>query len=128
MKKYLFLLMLIPHFFVGNAFMDKYDPIERILETENAEFIIRRLHNPVEISNNNINNTYTKDQGSQILRKFFLQNPITELKIEARGSNEENSYYNILYKSTGKTFKMFLLFKLEKGISTIREVKISEIN
>lgn len=114
-------------YFFSCSYMDKYDTIEKILEVENSEAFIRRLNDPVLLTVNEVNNTYTKAQASQILKKFFKTYPISEYKIEAKGNSEDNTYYNILYISGTKNFKMYLLFKNENGRSTIREVKISKL-
>lgn len=125
MKKiiqFLFITLLLS----GLVSNDKYDPIEKTLNLENAEDLIKRLNDPLTMTVNDYNRVYTKDQASSILRKFFATNPVTEYKVEAKGNNESNSYFNITYVSGRNTFKLYILFRVENGKSTIREVKISK--
>ena len=53
----------------------------------------------------------TSTQAKYILEKFFIENPISELKVLHRGLNHLSTYLVINYETKSECFKIYLLLK-----------------
>lgn len=82
----------------------------------------------VDITINNSTSTYSRTQGEQVLRDFFVRNPVRSFDIDYSGaSTSSNSSFTIgtLQTANGK-FKVYLSLRPANGNYVLKEVRIEK--
>jgi len=71
---------------------------------------------------------YSKKQGEQIVKMFFVNNPVDDFTIDHTGNSNNGSTYLIgSYKSTSqKKFRVYLLIKNKNNIDLIQQLQIEQ--
>jgi hypothetical protein len=71
--------------------------------------------------------TYSKTQATQILKDFFIKNPVKSVKITRQGSSTDGSQFSIgeMQAGTG-TFRIYYLLKKVDGKFMIQQLQIQK--
>ncbi|MCK5839982.1 MAG: DUF4783 domain-containing protein [Bacteroidales bacterium] len=85
------------------------------------------FNNTVDISLPNNEGTYSKNQAQLIIKDFFSKTPPDSFEIDHEGSSNNGSLYLIgSYKSTNKTYRVYILIKKISGKYLIQQLQFED--
>jgi len=130
---YPFLTVLILFLFASPSFADGPEETARLvtaaIQTGNAGELSKYLNTMVDLSVPGYDDTYSRNQASQILREFFSRYPVKSFKINKEGSSNDGSRYSIGELQTGQTnYRVYFLIKPVAGQNLVQQLQIQEKN
>ncbi len=83
-------------------------------KTNNTDKLIGLLSNPVEINLPSEDNTYSKVQASEVLRKFMKANPSKTFTVKQSGKASGGNEFTIgiLTTTSGTSYQVYLFFSV----------------
>jgi len=73
--------------------------------------------------------TYSKTQAMQILKDFFIKNPVKSVKVTRQGSSTDGSHFAIGEMKAGtNTYRIYYLLKIVSGKFLIHQLQIQKEN
>jgi hypothetical protein len=114
-----------------SSFTDTQDDISKLvaegLRTGNASAVSKYFNPMVDLSLPGSDETYSKTQASQVLKKFFVQNPVKGFKISKQGSSADGSTYCIGTLDAGRnSYRVYYLIKPVVGKNLVQQLQIQE--
>jgi len=108
------------------------DPNKQIvaaLVEGNATALSVYLNAMVDLGISGDEDTYSKTQATQILKDFFIKNPVKSFIISRQGSSPDGSLFSIgEMKAGSNTFRIYYLLKKVSGKFLIQQLQIQKEN
>jgi hypothetical protein len=97
------------------------------LTAGNATILSDFFNSMVDLGITGNEDTYSKTQATQILKDFFIKNPVKSVKITRQGSSTDGSQFSIgeMQTSTG-TYRIYYLLKKVSGKFLIQQLQIQK--
>lgn len=131
MKKIISILFVFLLGFSNTRVMAEFPPagiIESVaaaFRTGNSKELARYFSSSVEITLPEKDGTFSKVQAEMVMKDFFTKNPPASFSINQQGSSSGGSQFMIgSYKSSGKVFRTYVLFKPVSGQLFIQQIEI----
>ncbi len=97
------------------------------LGTGNASEVSKYFNAMVDLSLPGSDETYSKTQAGQVLKEFFVQNPVKSFKISKQGSSADGSTYCIgTLEAGGKSYRVYYLIKPVAGKNLVQQLQVQE--
>ena len=101
--------------------------ITAAIRAADDEKLATYLNNTVDVTLPNNEGTYSKNQAQLILKDFFSKTPPESFEINHEGSSNNGSLYLIgSYKSTNKTYRVYILIKNISGKYLIQQLQFED--
>lgn len=99
------------------------------LTAGNAATLSDYFNSMIDLGISGNEDTYSKTQATQILKDFFLKNPVKSVKITRQGSSTDGSQFSIgeMQAGAGK-FRIYYLLKKVSGKFLIQQLQIQKTN
>ena len=127
---FLFLIILLPfHSFPEPGQDDTNKQIIAALTAGDATLLSGYFNSMVDLGISGNEDSYSKTQATQILKDFFVKNPVKSLKITRQGSSTDGSQFSIGEMQAGTdTFRIYYLLKKVSGKFLIQQLQIQKKN
>jgi len=104
---------------------DIYEEITKAIQSGDSKKVSSYFGSSIDITLLNEEAIYSKVQGEQILKDFFLKNPPKTFHLLHKGSSKESILYGIgkLETKDGKKFRISFFMKNNAGNYTIQELR-----
>ena len=97
------------------------------LTAGNAVALSGYFNSMVDLGISGNEDTYSKTQATQILKDFFIKNPVKSVKITRQGSSTDGSQFSIGEMQAGTaTFRIYYLLKKVSGKFLIQQLQIQK--
>jgi hypothetical protein len=94
------------------AMADSFDDVVNAIKTSNVKEISRFLNSNVELTINNNEGVYSKQQAEMMLKNFFSQNTFKSISIQHRGSSAQGAKYAIAnYETNQGKYRVYIFMK-----------------
>lgn len=91
---------------------DGFDDVVTAIKNSNAKEISKFLNTSVELTINNNEGVYSKQQAEMLLKKFFTQNAFKSITIQHRGSSAQGAKYAIAdYETSQGKYRVYIFMK-----------------
>jgi hypothetical protein len=111
-----------------SAFGDVPDGIVIAFKAGNAKELSKYFNNTIELVVGEKEGVYSKAQAEQIVKDFFLKNPVDKFMLLHEGGKEASKYaIGTLYTLKG-TYRITLLIKTVNNKPIIHQLRIDEDN
>jgi Domain of unknown function (DUF4783) len=108
---------------------DTNKQIVAALTAGNAAALTDYFNSMVDLGIAGNEDTYSKTQATQILKDFFIKNPVKSVKITRQGSSTDGSRFSIGEMQAGSgTFRIYYLLKKVSGKFLIQQLQIQKAN
>ena len=124
------LIVLLPfHSFPVSVQEDINKQIVAALTAGNATTLSDYFNSMVDLGISGNEDSYSKTQATQILKDFFVKNPVKSVKITQSGTSTDGSQFSIgeMQAGTG-TFRIYYLLKKVSGKFLIQQLQIQKVN
>ena len=106
---------------------DTNKQIVAAIKTGNAVALSGYFNSMVDLGISGNEDTYSKTQATQILKDFFVKNPVKSVKITRQGSSTDGSQFSIGEMQSGTaTFRIYYLLKKVSGKFLIQQLQIQK--
>lgn len=126
MKRFLMILALIPALSIGLFAQNQAaDDIANLLKTGNASGLSAYFMNNVDLTILNNDDVYSKNQATQMTKRFFDENAPKSFTIKHEGKSKLDDHYRIgtLATSNGE-FRVTYFLKNNDGTYLIKQLRI----
>jgi len=108
---------------------DTNKQIVAALTAGNAADLSGYFNSMIDLGISGVEDTYSKTQATQILKDFFIKNPVKSVKITRQGSSNDGSQFSIgeMQAGTGK-FRIYYILKKVSGKFLIQQLQIQKEN
>jgi len=97
------------------------------LQAGNAADVSKYFNSMIDLTLPGYDDTYSKTQAGQIMKEFFIKNPVKSFKITRQGSSPDGSQYSIGSLDTGKkVFRVYFLIKSAGGQNLVHQLQVQE--
>jgi hypothetical protein len=97
------------------------------LAAGNASMLSDFFNSMVDLGISGNEDTYSKTQATQILKDFFIKNPVKSVRITRQGSSTDGSQFSIGEMQAGAgTFRIYYLLKKVSGKFLIQQLQIQK--
>ncbi len=101
------------------------ESVSAAIRAGNSKELAKYFSSSVEISLPEKEGTFSKAQAEMVMKDFFTKNPPVSFTVNQQGSSSGGSQFMIgSYKSGGKVFRTYVLFKPVSGQLFIQQVEI----
>lgn len=113
---------------VAVAFADVFDDVVGALKAQNAKELTRYFNANIELTINDNEGVYSKQQAEIMLKSFLAQNPPKTITISHRGASGQGAKYAIaIYETTQGKFRVYVFMKDNgSGTSLVHEMRIEK--
>ena len=128
--KFLFILSLLISVTTNRAYSDVPEGLVTAIKTGNARELAKYFNTTIELVIADKEGIYSKPQAEQILKDFFIKNPLTKDSFRLLHEvGKESSRYAIgnLYTTKG-VYRVSFLIKTVNNIPLIDQLRIEEDN
>lgn len=110
------------------AFADVFDDVVVAMKAQSAKDIGKLMNTSVELTINDNEGVYSKQQAEIMLRNFFAQNQPKTITIQHKGSSGQGAKYAIaIYESAQGKFRVYIFMKDNgSGAALIHEMRIEK--
>jgi hypothetical protein len=110
------------------AFADVFDDVVLAMKVQSAKDIGKLMNTSVELTINDNEGVYSKQQAEIMLRNFFAQNQPKTITIQHKGSSGQGAKYAIaIYESAQGKFRVYIFMKDNgSGTALIHEMRIEK--
>jgi hypothetical protein len=110
------------------AFADVFDDVVVAMKAQSAKDIGKLMNTSVELTINDNEGVYSKQQAEIMLRNFFAQNQPKTITIQHKGSSGQGAKYAIaIYESAQGKFRVYIFMKDNgSGTALIHEMRIEK--
>jgi hypothetical protein len=118
-----------------------FNPTRAIVQDETNKMIVAALtagdavalsdffNTMVDLSLSGNEDSYSKTQATQILKDFFLKNPVKSFKVTQQGSSTDGNQFTIGEMKAGTdTFRVCYLLKKVSGKLLIQQLQIQKVS
>jgi hypothetical protein len=121
-------LTLVFALFVAVAFADVFDDVVSALKAQSAKDLARYMNSSVELTINDNEGVYSKQQAEIMLRNFLAQNQPKSITIQHRGSSGQGAKYAIaIYETAQGKYRVYIFMKdTGNGTSLVHEMRIEK--
>ena len=92
-----------------------------------AEAVSRHFNEMVDLTLPGSDDTYSKTQAGQILKEFFVQNPVKSFKVSKQGSSADGSTYCIgTLEAGGRSYRVYYLIKAAGSKNVVQQLQVQE--
>ncbi|MCX6268201.1 MAG: DUF4783 domain-containing protein [Bacteroidetes bacterium] len=93
----------------------------------NSADVAKYFNAMVDLTLPGYDDTYSKTQAGQILKDFFIQNPVKSFKTTRQGSSPDGSQFTIGSLDTGKkVFRVYFIIKTVNGQNLVQQLQVQE--
>jgi hypothetical protein len=108
---------------------DTNKQIVAALTAGNAVGLSEYFNSMIDLGISGNEDTYSKTQATQILKDFFVKNPVKSVKITRQGSSTDGSQFSIGEMQAGTAaFRIYYLVKKVSGKFLIQQLQIQKEN
>ena len=132
-KNYIKLVAMFLAFFLLMGFISFPGPEETAaqvvaaVQSGNAAEVSKYFNPMVDLTLPGYDDTYSKTQAGQILKDFFVQNPVKSFKVTRQGSSPDGSQYTIGSLETGKkVYRVYFIIKTVNGQNLVQQLQVQE--
>jgi hypothetical protein len=123
--KYIFGLMLI--FSASAVWADGFDDIITALKNSNAKEVSKFFNGNVELTINDNEGVYSKQQAEMMLKNFLLNNQPKNITIQHRGSSGQSAKYAIAnYETAQGKFRVYIFMKDNGSGMLVHEMRFEK--
>ena len=98
--------------------------VTKALKAGDADLLSKHFNSTLDISLPDTDQTMSKSHATQVIKKFFKDNPPKSYEVNHEGSSRESTKYIIgTYISGSKSFKTYVLLKESEGKYTIVQLQ-----
>ena len=134
MKKnsFLIVVLVVPVFILMGFFTvpvpgDTATQVASAIQAGNAEELKKYFNSMVDLTLPGYDDSYSKTQAGQIMKEFFIQNPVKSFKVTKQGSSPDGSQYAIGSLDTGKkVFRVYFLIKSVNDQNLVQQLQVQE--
>ncbi len=106
---------------------DTFDDVVNMLKAQQAKEIAKMFNQNVEMTINDNEGVYSKQQAEIMLKNFLSQNQAKAVSIQHRGSSGQGAKYVIaIYETNLSKFRIYIFMKESGGTSLIHELRIEK--
>ncbi|BDD07706.1 hypothetical protein FUAX_01380 [Fulvitalea axinellae] len=103
------------------------EDVKAALESGSAKELVRLFTGKVEITMSGSKAGYSQSEAENLFRGFFGKHPATGFDYVHEGSSQEGLKYAIgKYKSSGATYRVYILMSQESGQYLVRAMNFTE--
>lgn len=126
MKRFLMILAIVPALSMGLMAQNQAaDDIANLLKTGNASGLSSYFMNNVDLTILNNDDVYSKNQATQITKRFFDENPPGAFIIKHEGKSKLDDHYRIGTLSTvNGEYRVTYFLKNNDGNYLIKQLRI----
>jgi hypothetical protein len=133
-KRNLFLhSILITCFFAINLQSAKGGPEEtatqviNAIQTGNAAEAGKHFNSMIDLTIPGYDDSYSKAQASQILKEFFQNQPVKNIRVTRQGNSPDGSQYTLgTLETAKKTYRVYFLIKMVGGQYLVHQFQIQD--
>ena len=97
------------------------------IQAGNALEVAKNFNAMVDLTLPGFDDTYSKTQAGQILKEFFVQNPVKSFKTTRQGSSPDGSQFTIGALEAGKkVFRVYYIIKSVNGQNLVQQLQVQE--
>jgi hypothetical protein len=123
--KYIFGLMLM--FSASAAWADGFDDIITALKNSNAKEVSKFFNGNVELTINDNEGVYSKQQAEMMLKNFLVNNQPKNITIQHRGSSGQSAKYAIAnYETAQGKFRVYIFMKDSGSGMLVHEMRFEK--
>jgi hypothetical protein len=123
--KYMLGVMLI--FNVSVVLADGFDEIVNALKSTNAREVSKFLNSTVELTINDNEGVYSKQQAEIMIKNFLLNNQPKNISIQHRGSSGQSAKYAIAnYETAQGKFRVYIFMKDSGSGMLVHEMRFEK--
>ncbi|MES2689533.1 MAG: DUF4783 domain-containing protein [Bacteroidota bacterium] len=97
--------------FAAVAMADSFDDVVGAIKTSNSREISRFLNSSVELTINNNEGVYSKQQAEMMLKNFFAQHTFKSIAIQHRGVSPDAKYAIANYETSQGKYRVYIFMK-----------------
>jgi len=102
------------------------DEIIKATKSGDSRVLANYFNDKVEIIQPGNSGVYSKAQAEQVLKTFFINNPVVDFKILHQGERDNSSFAIGKYSSRGENFRIYFLSKETSGSTLIHQIRIEK--
>lgn len=126
----LFMMILAVLIFTGPAYPGPEETAAEVaaaLQAGNATDVANHFNAMIDLTLPGYDDSYSKTQAGQILKDFFIQNPVKSFKVTRQGSSPDGSQYTIGSLEAGKkVFRVYFIIKTVGGQNLVQQLQVQE--
>lgn len=96
------------------------------IKAGNAASVAKYFDNTVEITVGDKNNSYSKNQGEQVLRDFFANNPVKSFAVIHQGESGGSQFCIGTLTTAGGTYRTTINLKQKGDKQLLQEIKFEK--
>jgi len=109
---------------LGQKQDDVIKDVVQSVKTTNAKKLAGFFNSTIDLELEDIDGSYSKTQAEIIIRDFFKKSPLKSFTLNHQGSSDDGSKYIIgTYKTTGKEYRVYILFKPQNDKLLIHQLQ-----
>lgn len=121
----LVILLLSCNILIARA--DIFDDLIGMLRNASATEITRNMNATVELTINDNEGAYSRQQAEVMLKRFFSQHPVKNVTLQHRGSSAQGARYAIaVYESNNVRYRVYIFVKTTGSESLVHELRIEK--
>ena len=93
------------------AMADSFDDVVGAIKISNAREISKFMNSSVELTINNNEGVYSKQQAEIMLKNFFSQNSFKSIAIQHRGVSPDAKYAIANYETSQGKYRVYIFMK-----------------
>ncbi len=98
------------------------------VQSNNAQETAKYFNSMVDLTLPGYDDSYSKAQAGQILKEFFIQNPIKSFKITKQGTSPDGSQFTIgTLETAKKTYRLYFLIKATGGQDLVQQFQVQDM-
>lgn len=123
--KYMVGVMLM--FSASVVLADGFDEIVNALKSNNAKEVSRFLNSTVELTINDNEGVYSKQQAEMMIKNFLINNQPKNITIQHRGSSGQSAKYAIAnYETAQGKFRVYIFMKDSGSGMLVHEMRFEK--
>lgn len=108
-------------------YADVFDDVVNGLKTQNAKEVAKYLNGNVDLTINNQEGVYSKQQAEMMIKNFLVQNPPKTVTVQHRGSSAQGAKYAIAnYETEQGKFRVYIFMKMVGAQMLVHEMRIEK--
>jgi hypothetical protein len=123
--KYMVWVMLM--FSASVVLADGFDEIVNALKSNNAKEVSKFLNSTVELTINDNEGVYSKQQAEMMIKNFLINNQPKNITIQHRGSSGQSAKYAIAnYETAQGKFRVYIFMKNSGSGMLVHEMRFEK--
>lgn len=130
MKSLRFKQVVILLLLIGNAAIvqaDVFDDVVNWLKALNAKEVSKYFNANVDLTINNQEGVYSKQQAEMMIKNFLAQHPPKNIVVQHRGASAQGAKYAIAnYETEQGKFRVYIFMKMAGDQMLVHEMRIEK--